>query len=284
MTTKTKRNKKYVYGKPLNYNAGAQGRYVSVLVNLVRDMAKEVNREIIMFFKSPVPKQYFLSQEIAAMDASVADDAAKLMNKLQKKFEALFSKKSLPISETMVKEMNRSSESALKLSIKELANMIGVQPNFIPSGVKEALKAAIADNVSVIKTIPVEYFRNITNAVMRSITTGTGVDQLITNLEKYYGSSTKKAYNVAMDQTRKAYNSINKQRMINVGYKKFEWLHSGGGLHPRKYHIEMNGKVYTLDPPPIIEPSSGERGFPGQLPNCRCTMVPVYEFPNGDTE
>ena len=38
----------------------------------------------------------------------------------------------------------------------------------------------------------------------------------------------------------------------------------------------MNGYVFPIDFPPIIDRKTGERGYPGQLINCKCHMEPVY--------
>jgi len=97
-------------------------------------------------------------------------------------------------------------------------------------------------------------------------------------LEQYEGQTHRRAKNIALDQTRKVYNSVNKGRMEALGIGKFMWHHSGGGAHPREDHIDMDGEIYSFEELPIIDPRSGERGIPGQAPNCRCTMSPVFSF------
>ena len=88
----------------------------------------------------------------------------------------------------------------------------------------------------------------------------------------------KGAKNVALDQTRKAYQSMNAERMRAAGVKSFEWIHSGGGQKPRPDHVAMSGNVYRYDNLPVIDKRTGERGIPGQAPNCRCTARPVLDF------
>jgi SPP1 gp7 family putative phage head morphogenesis protein len=97
-------------------------------------------------------------------------------------------------------------------------------------------------------------------------------------LQEYEGVTLRRARNIALDQTRKAYNNINKGRMQAIGVQKFEWVHSGGGQKPRELHIELDGQVFSFDDLPVIDERTGERGIPGQAINCRCTMVPVIEF------
>jgi uncharacterized protein with gpF-like domain len=67
--------------------------------------------------------------------------------------------------------------------------------------------------------------------------------------------------------------------MQKIGIKKFKWRHSGGGAHPRPLHRNvLNGNIYSFDDPPVIDEKTGQRGFPGQLINCRCVMISVIEF------
>lgn len=278
-----KKNKNYRYGEKLSYNVSAQVRYYSELKKLIDDMVLKTHKKVLALFRSPVAQKFRGQQvEAAAMDAGISDEAKKLMGKLQKEFEALFTKKAPIFAEGMVKQANKSSSVALNRSIKELTGAVTVKMDFIPRGLKQITQSILAENVSLIKTIPAEYFKNITGVVMRSITTGMGMDELTRHLHEYYGAVTNKARNVASDQSRKAYNAINKQRMMASGYKEFEWLHSGGGLHPRKDHIAMDGKIYSFDELPVIDKKTGERGIPAQAINCRCTMRPVYRLENGE--
>jgi SPP1 gp7 family putative phage head morphogenesis protein len=204
------------------------------------------------------------------------------MNKLKDKYTALFDDQAPFLAKELVSRSEKQSRNSLKDSFKGLINEYTLSPNYLPAGVKEVAKSTIAENVSLITTIPEEYFKNITGAVMRSITTGYGVSELKNYLTKFYGESSRKAKNVALDQTRKAYNNINKQRMMAAGLNSFEWIHSGGGLKPRQEHIELSGKIFSFDDLPVIVPSTGEKGIPGQAINCGCTMRPVYTFPEGE--
>ena len=53
---------------------------------------------------------------------------------------------------------------------------------------------------------------------------------------------------------------------------------AGGGNNPFKEHIAMSGKIYRFDEPPIINSKTGQRGFPSDLPGCRCKILPITNF------
>jgi SPP1 gp7 family putative phage head morphogenesis protein len=272
-------------GAQLNYSAAQQAKYQKAILTLVRQMSKETKGQIAKLFRSEVLKEYVAQQEQMTTDASITSKSKKIMRVLTNKFEALFALKAKPISETMVNGASQVSKSNLHASLKKLSGGLSLKTGVIPKGMEEVSNAIVAENVALIKSIPSQYFTDITGSVMRSITTGARLSVLISEIQKYDGVTERRARNIALDQTRKAYNSINKQRMQAVGVKQFEWIHSGGGQHPRKSHIAMNGNIYSFDDLPIInkeQVGSGYEGpitgIPGQAINCKCTMVPVIEF------
>lgn len=267
----SERNKKLLKGKRLSYNASQRAKYEAELINLVNRMTTKTKREIIKLFNTPAAKQF-------AMDADIASQARILTNKLTKQFNTLFNNKAWSLAERMLRGASRESSSSLGISLKELSGGLTIKTNSIPANLKTIIKATTTENVALIKSIGEEYLSKVQKTVMRSITNGEGLKTLVPELEKYEGISKRHAKNVATDQTRKAYNSMNKARMEKVGVKKFEWVHSGGGQRPREDHIAMSGNIYSFDDPPIIDKKTGERGIPGQAINCGCTMVPVIEF------
>ena len=113
----------------------------------------------------------------------------------------------------------------------------------------------------------------------RSIQTGRGMADLQPYVENLNQTTKKRAALIARDQTSKATTAINQARMQGLGVKKFKWLHSYGGKEPRPLHKDvLNGKIFSLDNPPVIDERTGERGLPGVLINCRCRLSPVIEF------
>jgi SPP1 gp7 family putative phage head morphogenesis protein len=201
------------------------------------------------------------------------------MNALQSKFSKMFADLARPLAESMVFQSAKASSVAVSSSLKELSGGLTIKADTLKSGpVSDILKASVAENVGLIKSIPANYLDNVRGAVMRSITSGNGLQDLVPFLERQEGVTKRRAENIALDQTRKAYQSINDERMKAAGVQEYEWVHSGGGQKPRPHHVEMSGNIYRYDDPPVIDPNTGERGTPGQVPNCRCTSRPVLRF------
>ncbi len=263
---------KVLKGVPLNPNASAILRYYESLENAILIMIDHTEDRIDAFFKEPHSIEFF------AQDSSPASQARILMNALAKKFEDLFGFRAKGLAENMTKDATRSSEISLKGSLRKLSGGLTLNTDILTGPLNDIVTATVAENVSLIKSIPDQYLGAVRGAVYRSITTGNGLKDLVPFLQKYKGVTLRRARMIAEDQTRKAFNCINKARMQQIGVEYFEWLHTGGSQHPRKLHVKMSGNVYSFEKPPIIDENTGERGIPGQLPNCRCRMSPIIKF------
>lgn len=260
-------------GKPLRPNISIASKYAEEMDTLITRMMREAKREYEALFQS-----FGYTQ-----DASISSQARILANKLAARFDGLFTRKANAMAWKMVEQTDKNSAATLKTSLKELSGRATIVTNFATSQIDDVVKASVAANVDLIKRIPQKFLAEVQGQVMRSITTGQGLQDLVPFMEEKYGQAKRHAKNVAMDQTRKAYVAINKARMDRVGIKKFEWLHSGGSNHPREYHRDvLNGNIYSLDEPPIINLDTGQRGLPGDEINCRCTMRPIIELGDSD--
>lgn len=254
-------------GKPLRPSITIAERYSSELQALIVRMARDTRRAYADMYGE------------FGMDASIASQARIISNKLAKRFESLFTRKATELAWRMVEQTDKNSASSLKTSLKELSGRATIVTNFSTAGVEDVVKASVAANVELIKRIPEKFLADVQGQVMRSIQGGQGLKDLLPFLEEKYEQQKRHAKNVALDQTRKAYVAINKARMDRVGIKKFEWLHSGGSQHPRVYHRDvLDGQIFNIDDPPIINPDTGQRGLPGDEINCRCTMRPIIEL------
>lgn len=248
-------------------------RYVQALSSITAQMTAQTKKEILRLYKTEAAGVYFAQDA-----ATIGSQARILVNSLQDRFNALFAKKAKPLAETMVENASAASKTSLHSSLQALSGGMSLKTSIDSPVLSNIYKASVAENVGLIKSISSEYLTKVQGAVMRSITTGNGLQDLIPALEQYEGQTHRRARNIALDQTRKVYNSINKGRMQALGLKKFMWHHSGGGAQPREDHIEMDGEIYSFDALPVIDQNTGERGIPGQAPNCRCTMSPIFDF------
>lgn len=267
-------------GRPLVQPAIVDIRYGAALERLVLEMTSEVTADVRRLYSA----HHASALGLDAMDASFASMANSLLKKLASKFTALFTGKAGGLAKAVANGVNISSAQQLGTSLKEVSKGVTLKTDVISGPIQDALTASIKQNVGLIKSIPAEYFQKIEGEVFRSIQAGRGLADLQPAIEHIGDVTKKRAAFIARDQTSKAYTAVNVARFKRLNIRKFEWLHSAGVHEPRPLHIHtvaeggLNGGIFDIDNPPVIDERTGERGYPGQLINCSCRMAPVIEF------
>lgn len=281
--------KNQITSNRLNYNAGIMAWYVKELKSLTKAMVKEAGKVLAEIYKKGYPD--------IAFDESISSQARIALNQLYEKYQDKFSEKGKILAKSLLNKTNKYANWQFN---KNLKDMLGNNAKgFLLKGAaitpekSEIMKALLFENVSLIRSLPNEYFKQITGAVARSIENGEGVKWLSKELKGYGAKSDRRAELIAQDQTRKAYNSINLRNFQENNIRRAKWNHSGGSREPRDYHKTkwdgvsglkdgepngLDGFIFDIDNPPVIDKKTGERGYPGQLPYCRCTMSIVIDF------
>lgn len=252
-----------VVGLPMQPNASVEARYKRRLDRLISQMTADVSKQVLALFDSTAAEQYFASDE------SIASKAARMTKSLIDKYDDIFARAATPISEEFISSANSASSASVHGSLKKLSGGLSLPTSGISKSMREILKASVSENVALIKSIPQRYLLEVQGAVMRSITTGNGMQDLVPFLKKHKEITERRARMIATDQTRKAHNNLAKGRLEKVGITKYRWLHTSGSNEPRPLHKNiLNGQIFSFDDPPVIDDDTGERGIPGQAINC----------------
>ena len=265
-----------IKGGILRPSAAIEKDYIEAILPLVRRLCDETKRVMVRLFDT-----HALDAVTAAMDVNMGSQARIELNALLAKYEPLFNKWAKRATNRMIRRTLKHSEVTLGMSLREIAKDFTLNPALQQTPrMQEIITAATQEATGLIKLIPQKYIADVQGAVMRSITTGNGLKDLVPYLNEKYDGNIKHARWVAMDQTRKTYSSVNAERLKANGIKEFIWLHVGGSQEPRKLHIEMSGNKYSFDDPPFIGRMYGKDvyGLPAQLPRCRCLARPVLNF------
>ncbi len=263
------RGSRLAKGKPFAYPAGIMVRYESAILTLVRKMTKETKAAVKSFYKKPVVKATFDSKESDAIKAAKA-----LTDYLNNRFEELFSGSAFNIADSMLNEVDEVSGKSTRLNLKQASKLTTIDLSSIDKGTQSIIKASVIEGANLIKSIPQQYMDRVKEMITDSITKGHGLAELIPNLENIDGMSDRRAKNIAYDQTRKAYAGLNLKRSLNVGVTQGEWIHSGGSDHPRETHEEMDGEIFDLDEG-LFDEDVGDYVLPAELPYCGCSYTPI---------
>ena len=244
--------------------------FAKSIEKMIDEFHRDIAREIKAAFKAANPEY--------AMDGSFTFEARKRINALKEKWQERFNELAKSAVDRMIRRIDKNSSVSLNLSLKNLSDSISIDTTFSDARLADVIQASTQEAAQLIKRIPAKYLDEVQGQVMRSITSGNGMKDLVPYLTKKYKGDIKWARHVALDQTRKAYTSINTVRLQNMGVEEFKWVHTGGSAHPRKEHIALSGKIFRYDDPPVIDPRTGERGLPSVAPFCRCIAIPVIKL------
>ncbi|MCG3462670.1 minor capsid protein [Xenorhabdus bovienii] len=260
-------------GKPLHYPAATTDRYQRDLSHLIKRMIKEYEQALTNLHEE---------FDSVAMDASFASQTRIWLNKLKRRWDGIFNKQASALADKFVRQVDVSAKRNLDDSLKQLSGGLTIKTPDMPEAMKDRITAATTENVSLIKSLPEQFHFRIEGAALRSISqAGEGAKTLLAEIKHIGGVTEKRAQFIAVDQTRKITTAANYERMKSAGIRKAVWHHSGGSAEPRQWHQKLDGEVFDLDNPPIIDERTGQRGLPGELPNCKCFWTPVVDFGDG---
>lgn len=277
MTNPYKRRQKDITGKKLLYPEAAGLRLWADMEPIFLQMMADTEHEIKALFSTNQASRL----GFATTDSSFSWQVNKILSKIADKYREAILNRSSEKSKEWASRVNEASKNSVSASLKSMAaHPMTISADFLTNEMAESFKAMTESNVSLFKTIHEQYFSKVEAAVMESITNGNGLADLLPFFESFSNGTKNYGKLRALDQTRKAFTSINLERMKKVGIKKVKWQHSRGSNEPRKLHQELDGKIFDIDKPPYIGTMYNIRiyNWPGTVPNCRCALSPVFDF------
>lgn len=288
MASKERRVKKQsiLYGGELFPSEGIRKWYKRELSALSTDMSRKTIADIIKVYRRE-------NENIKALYAQDADSAEVLkaeLDKLNKEFYAVFTGKAEGLAKGFVARQEDYANISVKSSLKSFGLINGEKTNFEINFInnfysradRRAAKAAIEANVNLIKSINSQFFEEIARLVFRSVINAEGITSLKEGLSKISGKLDKRIDLIASDQTKKVYEALSRAKLAEVGVSKYEWVYTYGSKKPqweRVYHRDvLAGQILDLAVPVVVDPKTGEKGYPGTLINCHCIKRPVIVF------
>ena len=282
---------------PFNVPKAPEILYRNELYSLISGMMKDY-KALLKIYKD--------KREQVAMDSKdtwITTEIREKLEKLGSKWGKKFDQFAQTHSKKFVLKLMKMSNTQIKMILKDWFSdkRLELVGEVIPNEIRQVVNADIQYNVSLISSIAPQFHDRVLGSVMRSISGAGSIKQLAIELKRYKDMTMRRAKMIANDQTRKVYTSITLHNCQRLGIQKMQWLHSGGGKHPRDYHLRkwdgksgledghpngLNGFLFDIDNPPVIQEEytdkSGKfheeiRGYPTDLPNCRCVMVAVIE-------
>lgn len=202
------------------------------------------------------------------------DDIQRLFDNALRKLNAKFPPSTLRSWSTgMAVAVSSLSKRNLKRTFK---GAIDADPVFTEDGeLGPYLSNRVSENVALIQSIPKERLENFQNMLIRNVTAGAPVKDIIQQVRKEFKKTKNRAELIARDQVGKLNAEINQFRLRKLGVQKYIWR-TVGDERVRSRHAAVNGKTFSWDKPPAVG-VNGERVNPGQDIQCRCYAEPVLD-------
>ncbi|MCC5777861.1 phage head morphogenesis protein [Nitratireductor sp. B36] len=137
--------------------------------------------------------------------------------------------------------------------------------------VQETMEDVVARNVALVRNVSDQTRGRIADIVFRGLQSRTPAREVAKEINAALQLGRKRSLRIAMDQTQKLSASLDRDRQLQLGMKKFEWVHSGK-IHYRPEHLARNGKVIPWNS------EIGKKDPPGFQPFCGCKAKGVLEL------
>lgn len=253
--------------RPVRPNLGIEATYKRRLLTLIRDMAGSVEHWLCAAYRKTPP--------VMAQDATPAKELQDAVNKLSRQWQRRFDEAAPLLARYFSTAVMNRSDAVLRRILREAGISVRFQ---MSAAMRDVFEATVAENVSLIKSIPQQYLTEVEGMVQRSVAAGRDLRTLVRDLRSRYNITEKRARLIALDQNNKATSMLQKARQTELGLEEGVWLHSHAGKEPRPTHLANHGKKFSIsagwyDPDPRVR----RRIMPGELINCRCTWRVVVK-------
>ena len=264
MARKLKRNMPAV-----KYNAGNSLWYRREITRLIRAMNSDVRDRVIS-----IVSEHAIAQPEMANDANPVQFLKDALRDLSAKWIGRFINRALPLSTEMTDRTTKSADRQLEAAAGREGFAINMQ---MSEAMDQRVDAIIAENVSLIRSIPEKYFTQVEGMVYRAVARGGDrkklTDEIMEKFSDREGKTRRRAEFIARDQVRKATSALSAVRQQAAGITEGVWVHSAGQANPRHKHVQANGKTFKLSEGFPCGPNN-EHVMPGEEPNCSCSWKP----------
>lgn len=235
-------------------------KYRRELSALTAKLRKDVATQIVPLLRILQPEY---------VNDAYAKTLEEAFNRLRESYSGINSSAKI-VANSFVMNSNQANKTKF-YSAMESAVGVNLETIVQNEGLEDILVATTRENVSLIRSIPEEYFKNIESIVFTGTTQGSTAGSMIKQISKQGKTTTKRAKLIARDQSSKLNSALNQQRQQNLGVDEYIWLMSGDE-RVRDSHRSKNGKTFRWDSPPK------DTGHPGQDIQCRCVAQAIINI------
>lgn len=190
--------------------------------------------------------------------------------------------------ERTVKETARAIDNVGRRQFsRQFQTVFQADPIAAEPWLAQEVNTFVAENASLIKTLPTEALSDIEQLVFRDAKRQLSPQKITENIIEAFDTTRARAQLIARDQVSKFNGRLSELRQKQAGITRYIWQTSEDGrvrsqANSGGYsdHQSLNGKIFSWDDPPVTVfkgKRAGETNHPGQDIQCRCHAIPVVE-------
>ena len=240
-------------------NAGYNARYRREIRRLIKVMHKDVKRELGALYS------------VLASDAPLT--LTEIMARLRKRWYYIFEKRAREMARWLADSVQKRTQKDVMNQLKKMG--FALTPHYTGAE-KKLIKDFVQESVSLIKTIPQTFLREVQENVKKAFERGGDRAAIKEAIEDKIDhplvhNAERRAELIAKDQTQKVTQDFARANAQAYGATKARWIHIPGEKTSRITHIQMDGEEFDINVG-LYDPDVGENVLPGQLIYCMCTQ------------
>lgn len=178
----------------------------------------------------------------------------------------------------MIADVGRRDLKAWEQNSQAMGRSLREEIANAPTG--QFLRAKLAENVKLIKSLPTEAAQRVHNLTLEGINKATRASEIAEEIARSGEVTIGRANTIARTEVSRTASGLVEARSRHVGSEGYIWRSVGDSDvrnkdgNPVGSHRLLNGKFIRWDSPPVAS-TSGDRYHAGCGPNCRCYPEPV---------
>jgi SPP1 gp7 family putative phage head morphogenesis protein len=201
--------------------------------------------------------------------ASEREESLRNMQKALRAYSETLTPWAEVVARRMLWDVSRRNEQAWVELSKTMGRGIREEIASAPTG--EALRLLMAEQVTLIKSLPLEAAQRVHELAINSIEYSSRGENIVKMIMASGEVSKSRATLIARTETSRATSVFTQVRATHIGSEGYIWRTSKDAL-VRPSHQKMEGRFVYWNQPPEVDP--GKRYHAGCFPNCRCIAEP----------
>ena len=151
-----------------------------------------------------------------------------------------------------------------------------INRQYISEKAAKNLPKYIDEVTNLISGISTGEVARLQDVLVSGLESGQSLAQIQKVLSTFKDFDAKRASRVALDQSTKINQQIQRDNAEGLGITHAVWFHVPGQYTSRESHIKMNGKKFDINQG-LYDSAVKKYVKPGELPYCRCIMRLVVD-------